>query len=61
MNHVLFTILWLGVWIDKEKRPVVRITGSHKHSCIFSAISMDNNKQLFRQHDGFNEILFCIS
>src|SRR3954449_6761511 len=23
------------VWIDKEKRPIVRVTGSHKHSCIF--------------------------
>ncbi len=22
------------VWIDEKKRPVVRITGSHKHSCI---------------------------
>ena len=22
------------VWIDEKKRPVVRVTGSHKHSCI---------------------------
>ncbi len=42
------------VWIDKEnKRPVVRITGSHKHSCIFRATSM-KGKQLFRQYDKFN-------
>ncbi len=24
------------VWIDKDKRPIVRITGSHKYSCILS-------------------------
>ncbi len=29
------------VSIVKEKRPVVRITGSHKLSCLFGAISMD--------------------
>ena len=39
------------VWIDKEnKRPVVRVTGSHQHSCIFGATSM-KGKQLFRQYD----------
>ena len=27
------------VWIDENKRPIVRVTGSHKHSCIFGAIS----------------------
>ena len=41
------------VWIDESKRPIVRVTGSHKHSCIFGAISLDG-KQLFRQHDKFN-------
>src|SRR3954451_12279375 len=42
------------VWIDKEKRPIVRVTaGSHKHSCIFGAVSIDS-KQLFRQYDKFN-------
>ena len=42
------------VWIDKEnKRPVVRVTGLHKHSCIFGAISLEG-KQLFRQYDRFN-------
>ena len=38
------------VWIDGNKRPIVRITGSHKHSCIFGAISMEG-KQLFRQYE----------
>ncbi len=41
------------VWIDENKRPIVRVTGSHKHSSIFGAISMDGN-QLFRQYDVFN-------
>ena len=42
------------VWIDKEKRPVVRVTGSHKHSCIFGAINIEGNHQLFRQYNKFN-------
>jgi len=41
------------VWIDKEKRPIVRVTGSHKHSCVFGAVSIEG-KQLFRQYDKFN-------
>jgi DDE superfamily endonuclease len=41
------------VWIDIEKRPVVRVTGSHEYSCLFGAISIDR-KQLFRQYDKFN-------
>ncbi len=36
------------VWIDEKKRPVDRITGPHKYSCIFGAVSMEG-KQLFRQ------------
>ena len=31
------------VWIDENKRPIVRVTGSHKHSCIFGAISIEGN------------------
>ncbi|MER5176158.1 MAG: transposase [Candidatus Nitrosocosmicus sp.] len=43
------------VWIDKENnRPVVRVTGSHKHSCIFGAMSIEGKKQLFRQYGKFN-------
>jgi transposase len=41
------------VWIDEKKRPIVRVTGSHKHSCIFGAICF-GGKQLFRQYDVFN-------
>ena len=36
------------VWIEENNRPVVRVTGSHKHSCIFGAVSIEG-KQLFRQ------------
>ena len=49
----LYNSLVRRVWIDKEKRPVVRITGSHKYSCLFGAISMES-KQIFRQYDKFN-------
>lgn len=43
------------VWINEDKRPVVRITGSHQLSCIFGAISMkEGRRQLFRQYDVFN-------
>ena len=41
------------VWIDERKRPVVKVTGSHKHSCLFGATSM-GGKQLFRHYDKFN-------
>jgi hypothetical protein len=41
------------IWIDGNNRLIVRITGWHKHSCIFGAISMEG-KQIFRQHNRFN-------
>src|SRR3954465_3019501 len=41
------------VWIDKEKRPIVRVIVSHKHSCIFGAVNIEG-KQLFRQYDKLN-------
>jgi hypothetical protein len=33
------------------------MTGSHKYSCLFSAISLDG-KQLFKQYDKFDIITF---
>ena len=45
------------VWIVQDKRPIVRVTGSHQRSCVFGAISMEGRrrrKQLFRQYDEFN-------
>ncbi len=50
---IFYDSLVRRVWIDEKKRPVVRITGSHKHSCLFGAIIIDG-KQLFRQFDKFN-------
>ncbi|MGH9953824.1 MAG: transposase [Nitrososphaeraceae archaeon] len=45
------------VWIFRSTRPVVRITGSHQHSCLFGAIGLDG-RQLFRQYHHFNEGTF---
>jgi hypothetical protein len=45
------------VWIYKDNRPVVKVTGSHKHLCLFGAISLEG-KQIFRQFDRFNENTF---
>jgi hypothetical protein len=42
------------VWIYKDIKPVVKITGSHKHLCLFGAVGL-NGKQLFREYDRFNE------
>ena len=52
-SFIFYDSLVRRVWIDRKKRPVVRITGSHKHSCLFGAISLEG-KQLFRQYDKFN-------
>ncbi len=54
MNPLFFyDSLVRRVWIDEKKRPVVRITGSHKYSCLFGAMDIEG-KQLFRQYDKFN-------
>ena len=52
-SFIFYDSLVRRVWIDEKKRPVVRVTGSHKHSCLFGAINMEG-KQLFRQYDKFN-------
>ncbi len=41
------------VWINEDKRPIIRVTGSHQLSCIFGALSMEG-KQVFRQYNVFN-------
>ncbi len=46
-SFIFYDSLVRRVWIDREKRPVVRVTGSHKHSCLFGAISMEG-KQAFQ-------------
>jgi hypothetical protein len=45
------------VWIEENSRPIITLTGSHRHFCIFGAISLDR-KQLFRQYDRFDENTF---
>jgi hypothetical protein len=45
------------VWIEQDKRPIVRVIGSHQRSCVFGAISMEGN-HLFRQYDKFNGTIF---
>ena len=52
-SFLFYDFLIRRVWIDKEKRPVVGVTGSHRHSCLFGALSLEG-KQLFRQYDRFN-------
>ena len=47
------------VWIKQDKRSIVRVTGSHKHSCIFDALCL-GGKQLFRQYDKFNGDTFLL-
>lgn len=60
MNHSSFFIfdsIIRKVWIFRNTRPVLRITGSHQHSCLFGAIGLDG-RQLFRQYHHFNEDTF---
>ena len=45
------------MWIYRNNRPVIKVTGSHKHSCLFGAISLEGD-QLFRQYDSFDEDTF---
>ncbi|WP_458719154.1 transposase [Candidatus Nitrosocosmicus sp. R] len=56
-SFLFYDSLVRRVWIEEGKRPVVRITGSHKHSCLFGAIDIEG-KQLFRQYDKFNSDTF---
>ena len=48
------------VWIDEKKRPIVRITGSHKHSCIFGAVSMEGRSNYSDSMTNSTEIHFLI-
>ena len=47
-SFIFYDSLVRRVWIEDGKRPVVRVTGSHKHSCLFGAVSMEGRKHLFR-------------
>ena len=36
-SFFFYDFLIRRVWIEQDKRPIVRITGSHQYSCIFGA------------------------
>ena len=60
MNHFSSLILLYCtkvLWIERNTRPIVTVTCSHKHSCLFGALSIAG-KQFFRQYDKFNENSF---
>ncbi len=40
-SFIFYDSLVRRVWIEDGKRPVVKVTGSHKHSCLFGAMSME--------------------
>ena len=46
-SFIFYDSLVRRVWIDGNKRPIVRVTGSHKHSCLFGAIISLAGKQFF--------------
>ena len=56
-SFFFFDSLIRKVWIYKDSRPVVTITGSHRNLSMFGAISLEG-KQLFRMYERFNEDTF---
>jgi hypothetical protein len=56
-SFFIYDSLVRRVWIEEHSRPVVTVTGSHKHSVLYGALSMDG-RQLFRQYDDFDGASF---
>jgi len=56
-SFFFFDSLVKKVWIYKDSRPIVTITGSHRNLSLFGAISL-KGKQLFRIYERFNENTF---
>src|SRR5437868_9202796 len=52
-SFFIYDSLVRRVWIEKGSRPVVTVTGSHRHSVLYGALSLDG-KQLFRQYETFD-------
>jgi hypothetical protein len=52
-SFFIYDSLVRRVWIRKDSRPVVTVTGSHRHSVLYGALSLDG-RQLFRQYDDFD-------
>jgi len=56
-SYFFYDSLVRKVWIQADARPVVIVTGSHRHSCVFGALSL-GGRQLFRQYHNFDEDTF---
>ncbi|MDG7015922.1 MAG: transposase [Nitrososphaerota archaeon] len=59
MDESFFTYDSLArrVWIAEGERPVITVTGSHRHSVLHGALSLDG-RQLFRQYENFDGASF---
>jgi hypothetical protein len=57
-SFFFFDPLVKNLWIHKDFRPVVTITGSHRNLLMFGAISLEGKQQLFRIFERFNEDTF---
>ena len=44
-SFFFYDFLVRRVWIVQDKRPIVRVTGSHQRSCVFGAISMEGKEE----------------
>ncbi len=58
-SFIFYDSLVRRVWIEDGKRPVVRVTGSHRYSCLFGAMSLEG-KQLFNSMTNSTAIHFLI-
>ena len=57
-SFFFFDSLVRRVWVRKDERAIVRITGSHQESVPFGATSLEGKQQLFRQYDWFDANTF---
>ncbi len=53
-NFPIHDSLVRRVWIEKNKRSVVRVTRTHRHSCLFGAIDIKGQQIFCGQYDKFN-------
>ncbi len=53
-SFLFYDTLVRRVWIEEEKRPVIRTTGSHRHSCLFGDIDIKGQQIFCRQYNKFN-------
>ena len=62
MNHSSsYDSLVRKVWIRKDERPVVRITGSHKESVLFGATSLEGKQHYLDSMIGSIKYIFRLS